>query len=82
MTDLVTNARASLLMAASDWTSYHRGTDPIAYAVELATRWEQADPHDHEGLASKAGMAFDPKAAGEFLKRLRDRAERMKGRGA
>jgi hypothetical protein len=66
MIDLVTNARASLLMAASDWTAYHRGTDPIASAVELATRWEHADPLDYEELASKAGMAFDPKAAGEF----------------
>jgi hypothetical protein len=78
----IASLRAGLLIQTSDWQSYHRGTDPIASAVELATRWERADPLDHEELAHKAGMAFDPKAAGEFLKRLRDRAERMRGRTA
>jgi hypothetical protein len=82
VTDLVTERRASLLVAASDWTAYHRGQDPIANAVELATRWEHADPRDHEELAHKAGMAFDQAASLEFLRQLRARAERMKGRAA
>jgi hypothetical protein len=82
MSQLVICRRVNLLVQVADWIAKRDGSDPRADADRHAERWELADPHEHEELANHAGMAFDPRAALQFIDVLWARAEHLRGAAA